>query len=123
LCSILVVLALVLPAEAQDSVKVPVEQLQEAKREIRTLRHRDSVNQEIIANLRRQVEALETVRVQDSIIIASQKKRLRIADKRLKAERKQVEYYRRRMQAESRRKWLYSAGSAIVVLLGALAGS
>jgi hypothetical protein len=107
----------------QDSVEVPLHQLQEMREEVQMLRHRDSVRADIIRNLRSQISALERVRRSDSTIAQAQKERLRVRDERLRWKREQVDYWRERAEAQRRRKWYLIGGASLVFVLGAVAGS
>jgi hypothetical protein len=125
LVATLLLLLTAVPAagQGQDTICAPVQHVEALRQEVQILRHRDSTQQEIIANLRRQRAALERIQRNDSTIVNTLEERLRVRDERLRWKREQVEYWREQAEVASRRKWLWAGGAGIVVLLGALAGS
>lgn len=106
-------------AQPADTLCVPVDQLQQLQQDVERLERRDSLNVDIKRNLRAQVAELETIARQDSIVITTLENELAYRKEQIELRNRRIDNLQTRLEKQEVRKWVWFAGGAASILLGA----
>jgi peptidoglycan hydrolase CwlO-like protein len=101
---------------SQDSVCVPVKQLERVRDDIQKKQKKIQDLQRLKRNLESQVRTLKALRQKDSLLIGIKDRRIKNRNELLEEKNNEIEGLREQLNSANRRKWLYFVGGAAAVI-------
>jgi peptidoglycan hydrolase CwlO-like protein len=100
----------------QDSVCVPVKQLERVRDDIQKKEKKIEDLQRLKRNLESQVQTLRALRQKDSLLIGIKDRRIKNRNELLEEKNKEIRGLREQVESANLRKWLYFVGGAAAVI-------